>query len=341
MTEAFRVTQRDIAQKYGCSRATVSLALVGHPRISERVRREIVQLAEEMGYRPDPALTILARERFARRTPEYRANLAYLVHSGTSYELQVRHLDAAKRRAERNGYQVAPFDLAEYSSGFAAAKVLYNRGVRGVIIPSMPVEVERYLSDRSWDRFTIVCCSLGWARFVFNVVTNDVFAAARLAWNEVVSRGYTRIGAAMFRHEPVAEDDFARHGGSLAMQGALIPKRKRLPILVDCLPTDRQTFLAWFEKHRPDVVISFVSRVYDWLVGAGYKVPEDVAFACLNVWPHERYSGVEIADVELAEAAIDFLVAQIHRNERGIPRLQQSLMIEPRWLEGTTLPRKS
>ena len=67
MTHLLRVTQRDVAQKYGCSHATVSLALSGNPRISERVRAEIIELAEQMGYRPDPSLSHLARTRFARR----------------------------------------------------------------------------------------------------------------------------------------------------------------------------------------------------------------------------------------------------------------------------------
>ena len=338
MTNFLRVTQRDVARKYGCSHATVSLALSGNPRISDPVRAEIARLAEEMGYRPDPSLSLLARDRFARRAAKYRATLAYLVHSSATGAMQLRHFEASRRRAEQSGYQVERFDLADYSSGSAAAQVLYNRGVRGVIIPSMPAPVEDYLRDPAWERFTIVCCTLGWARFVYNVVTDDVFAATRLAWNEVVSRGYRRIGAAMFRHEPIAEDDFARHGASLALQELLVPRRSRIPVLVDCDPFDRERFLHWFERHRPEVVISFISRACEWLVAAGYRVPEDVAFACLNVRPQERYTGVLIPDPDLATTAVDFLIAQIHQNQRGVPRVQQSLMLEPQWREGKTLP---
>ncbi len=338
MSNLLRVTQRDVAQKYGCSHATVSLALSGNPRISEKVRAEIMQLAEKMGYRPDPSLAQLARSRFARRTSDYRANLAYLVHSKATGAMQLRHLDAARRRAEQSGYKVESFDLANYASGSSAAQVLYNRGVRGIIIPSMPALVEDYLRDHAWERFTIVCCSLGWARFVYNVVTDDVFAATRLAWSEVISRGYKRIGAAMFRHNPIAEDDYTRHGASVAQQEALVPKNRRIPILVDCDPLDRDTFIRWFERHRPEVVLSFISRACEWLVDSGYRVPEDVAFTCLNVRPQERYTGVLIPDPDLATTAVDFLISQIHQNQRGVPRVQQSLMLEPQWREGKTLP---
>ena len=338
MTSLLRVTQRDVARKYGCSHATVSLALSGNPRISDEVRAAIVKLAEDMGYRPDPSLSQLARSRFARRAAKYRANLAYLVHSKADGSRQLRHLEAARKRAEQSGYRVELFDLANYASGASAAQVLYHRGVRGIIIPSMPTLVEDYLKDPAWERFTIVCCTLGWARFVYNVVTDDVFAATRLTWNEVVSRGYRKIGAAMFRHDPIAEDDFARHGASFAQQEALVPKRRRIPILMDCDPHDRDRFMKWFERYRPEVVISFISRACEWLVGAGYRVPEDVAFACLNVLPHERFTGVLIPDPDLATTAVDFLIAQIHQNQRGVPRVQQSLMLEPQWREGKTLP---
>lgn len=338
MTKFFRVTQRDIARKMGCSHATVSLALSGNPRISADVRAKVMQIAEEMGYRPDPSLSLLARDRFARRAASYRATLAYLVHSKAKGAFQLRHFEAAQGRAEQSGYQVVRFDLADYASGHAAAQVLYNRGIRGVMIPAMPAVVESYLRDPAWERFTIVCCTLGWARFVYNVVTDDVFAATRLVWSEVFARGYRRIGGAMFKHDPVAEDDFARHGGSLVQQQALIPKNRRIPILVDCDPFDRKRFLEWFERHRPEVVISFISRACGWLVEAGYRVPEDVAFACLNVRSTEPYTGVRILDPDLATTAVDFLIAQIHQNQRGIPRTQQSLMLEPQWLEGRTLP---
>ena len=341
MTGALRVTQLDVARQYGCSRATVSLALSGHPRISDKVRREIVALADRLGYRPDPSLSMLARDRFARRPAGFRAVLAYLVHPKVRYSNQLRHLAVVQRCAARNGYHVERFDLSRYISGESAAKVLFNRGIRGVIIPCMPMEVKRYITPGAWDDFTVVCCSLGWVRFDYNVVTNDVFAATRLVWNEVVSRGYRRIGAAMFRHDPVAEDDHARYGASVALQELLVPPAERLPILVDCGPRDRDRFLRWFERHRPEVVISFVSRACEWLTSAGYRVPEDVAFACLNVWPHERYTGVAIDDDAMGEAALEFLVAQLQHNQHGLPKLQRLLMLAPRWLEGRTLPRRT
>lgn len=344
MTAAARVTHRDIAEEFGCSRATVSLALSGHPRIREEIRKQIRDLAEKMGYRPDPSLAMLARNRFSPRSPQFRGTLAYLVDSSNSreapHELQTRHLLPASRRAEERGYHVFEFDLADYPSSEAASHVLHHRGVAGLLLPTLPGTAEPLFRDASWNRFTIVCCSLGWLRGPHHIVTNDVFEGASLTWRKVIERGYTRIGGAVFKHTPTAQDDFARLGAFVAQQEEFIPAEKRIPLL-RCGPFDRDAFLAWFEQHRPEVVISFLSRAAEWLTAAGYRLPEDVAFACLGVWPREPFAGVVIPTQHIGEAAADFLIDQIHSNQRGIPKRQLSLLVEPEWQEGRTLPAKS
>lgn len=341
MTEKPRVTHRDIAMKIGCSRATVSLALSGNPRIREKVRNKIQALAKRMGYRPDPNLAELARHRFHPRSGSYRGSLAYIVDSADTkeapYILQTRHLKSARQRADERGYQVFEFDLADYSSSEAASRVLYNRGVRGVLIPTLPQPVEPLLLGEGWNQFAIVYCSLGWMRAANHIVTDDVFAGACLVWRRVVERGYRRVGGAIFKHSPIAQDDFARFGAFVAQQQELIPSREQIPFL-RCDPHDEKAFIRWFERHRPEVIISFISEPVIWLERAGYSVPKDVAFACLGVWPNEPYSGVAIPDLELGMAAADFLIDQVHSNQRGVPKVQLSLLVEPRWLEGKTLP---
>jgi hypothetical protein len=37
--------------------------------------------------------------------------------------------------------------------------------------------------------------------------------------------------------------------------------------------------------------------------------------------------------------AVDTLIAKIHANERGIPETPRRIMIEGRWVHGTTAPR--
>ncbi len=333
-----RVTHRDIGEKTGFDKSTVSLALRGSPRLPEETRRKIVEMAEKMGYRPDPAIAMLARHRWANQETERGVTLVYLVHKKRpALELQRRHFAGARKRAEERGYNLVEFDLSAYPSGAAASKVLFNRGIRGVILPTMPPEVDPDLHEFQWEKFTVIGCSVGWLRTAFHIVTPDKFEGARLAWQQVVKRGYRRIGAALFRHQPVAVDDFARLGASYAEQMELVAEEDRVPFLL-CPPSDRDSFLAWVKKHRPDVIISLIAaKPYRWLTEAGYRVPEDIGLASLHAWPHETYSGVSLQTDLVARSAVDFLISQMLDNNWGLPEAQQVLLLEPEWHEGTTL----
>jgi DNA-binding LacI/PurR family transcriptional regulator len=337
--EAVRTTQRDVAARFGCHRSTVSLALSGHPSIPEPVRRQICELAEQMGYRPDPALAQLARNRFLARTEVPAGALAYLVQTqdGCYRTHQLPSFAAVKRRAEERGYHVQQFDLASCHSGDAVTRMLHQRGILGVIIPRMPPGTAAYFTGAGWRQFAVACCSVGWVRPPFHVVAPDMFDAMRRLWRETVRRGYRRIGGAVFRHHPVSEDDHARYGAALVEQQELIPAGSRLPIL-RCEPEDRAAFLAWVERHRPDAIISFLSRGYEWLVEAGYRVPEDVAFACFGIWPHESFTGFAVPHDEVGRTTVDFLIEQLHANQRGFPEVPRTVRHERRWVEGRTLP---
>ena len=55
-TESFgimAVTHQTIADAAGVTRATVSPALRGHPRISAATREHIRRIADDLGYRPE------------------------------------------------------------------------------------------------------------------------------------------------------------------------------------------------------------------------------------------------------------------------------------------------
>ena len=79
------VPQRAVAEHLGLSQATVSMALAGHPRIPAETRDRVLAAADELGYRPNPALRSLARYRKSVREPTYHATLAW-VHTLNSAE---------------------------------------------------------------------------------------------------------------------------------------------------------------------------------------------------------------------------------------------------------------
>ncbi|MCT4673488.1 MAG: LacI family transcriptional regulator [Prolixibacteraceae bacterium] len=57
------ITIHDIAKRLGISSSTVSRALNNHSRISDRTKKRVHELAEELGYRPNAAATALRMKR--------------------------------------------------------------------------------------------------------------------------------------------------------------------------------------------------------------------------------------------------------------------------------------
>jgi len=50
-------------------------------------------------------------------------------------------------------------------------------------------------------------------------------------------------------------------------------------------------------------------------------------------------SGINQNNRIIGRTAVDMLVAKIHANERGIPLNPRRILIEGRWMPGTTAPR--
>lgn len=335
-----RVTHKDIAERLGLDKSTVSLALRNNRGISAATRQRVQAMAEELGYRPDPALSTLARQRWAGHETGSGSALAYLIDSRTENASHLRRfLLTARQRAEQRGYVLHEFDLAAYPTMKTVGRILLNRGIRGLLLPEFPTTNGPGILDLPVSDFTVVGLGQGWLATPFHFVARDIFAGTRRIWGEVVKRGYQRIGGAILWHTPQAVDDAARYGASAAAQFERVPVRRRLPFLTTG-HSDRDGFLAWMDRHRPDAVIGFMPWVYDWIIGSGRRVPQDVAFASLSVVREceAHISGmVRQADI-IGAAGVDALIAAMHEDEWGVPPLQHALLLEPLWNEGTTLP---
>ena len=91
------VTQKDIAQTLGISRALVGYALNGHPRVSAETRKRVLEVVERTGYQPNSS----ARALVTGRT--YQINLC-LPALGNSFYSEIM------RQFENLTHQT-PYDL--------------------------------------------------------------------------------------------------------------------------------------------------------------------------------------------------------------------------------------
>lgn len=332
-----------IAEEAGVSKATVSLALRGHPSIPASTRNRIKEIADKHSYHPDPAISAIASSRWKSRTPDYLSTMAYVINTTKeSKAVQLSFFDHANQAAQESGYKLEVFDINSYPSPKACSRVLYSRGIRGLLLGA-PKPRDILTVNLDWDKFTAVCLSLGYHRVPIHYVTNDIFHATRLAWEKAFEYGYRRIGAALYLHQPAAEDDYFRLGGSFAAREILpIESRDHIPFLT-CNHENKEAFLSWYRQYRPEVVIAFNSRTYEFLQEEGIRVPEDVAVINLKArrLKHTQLAGIADATQITAQTAIELLISEIKENNWGIPKYQKSIMIEPVWLDGHSLPRKT
>jgi DNA-binding LacI/PurR family transcriptional regulator len=112
----------------------------------------------------------------------------------------------------------------------------------------------------------------------------------------------------------------------------------------ECVPVEmpeewtRENFLKWFERHRPDALIGAVRPAREWLAEKGVQCPRDVGLVLLD-WDEEMqdYASVDQNATATGAAAVDLVLGQMRRNERGIPEIPQTVLVDSVWREGATV----
>ena len=335
-----RISLSDIAKASGYHRSTVSLALRDPRGINSETRQLIKDLAETLGYRPDPVLQQMARQRWRKERAPLQECLAYISHKQWNPAgIESQLAPVAAKHAEKFGYRLEEINTTPETSASTLKRVIRARGIRGVLFHGFRYKEIPPSFNLDWNELTGVCFSVGRLRPPIHTVNFDAFMGARVAFSKAREAGYQRIGAALFSHRPATEDDFARKGGILCEQFDL-PEENRLPLLT-CDFEDREAFEKWYEKCEPDCVIGFTNGPLKWLRSMGLKAPEDVGFASLGVARGSETAGVVKDFGELVESAIELLATEIRENNTGVPRTLKYTLIEPQWCEGSTLRKKA
>jgi len=339
-----------LAEKLGISQAAVSMALAGHPRISEEMRARVLAMAESLGYRPDPALRSLARYRRAARPESYHATLAW-VHSMESPDswkgsaVYGEFFDAAARRAERLGYKLDNFWIDPNTlSDNRASQILVSRGIRGLLLVPHGLPHHAYRLD--WEKFSAVrLIDYTQEKPSLHCVATDHYLVALTVLDEVMARGYRRPALITTR----ALDERLLNHPSAAYLARSAADKVEWPGVYwndDC---DEARFRRWLAKTKPDVLLLGYSeqtfrQVIRWVKSSGRAVPEELGY-CMLCLPDQRFpdsefsglSGIDECWAELAERSVELLVHSLEHFDVGLPDLHMRHLMQGRWVEGTTL----
>lgn len=336
----------EIAARAGVSQGTVSLSLANHPRIPSATRAKIRAIADRLGYRPNPYVSALMRQR-RLGLPEGGAPLVALVNrfatedgwrNNLSHTVREMHAGAIAQ-ADRRGYRTEEFWL--HQEGMSAdrfSRMLHARGIHGVLLSPPPVGQAPL--ELRWELFAVVNLSVPLPSLTVTTVCNDHFFSVLQIARHCRQLGYRRPGLLLLDHH--RERFQCRWDGGLAAGCMLEPELSPTATLTIPNWETLEPIASWLERERPDVVVSpSAELLIPYLRRLGWRVPTDIGLASLAC-PTRRHrcSGIFQNGELIGATALDVLLGQVERNERGLPEQAQTIMVQGVWNDGSTLRRR-
>lgn len=324
-----RVGLREVAQAAKVCLMTASLSLRDHPKISKPTRQRVRQIAEQLGYRPDPQIAqLMGRLRASRMV---RGSVVVGMISLRTDAAGVHPYDALvrrglTRRADELGLSVSLFRLSEYRGELKRLiRVVQTRGIRGVVLlPSPePIALDPTIE---WDGLSVVAAttSISSPRF-HQVVPNQLYNMMQLI-ERLHKRGLTRIVAILDR----SLEERTHHNYSLALSWH--GHRRRILLLPDETPAaerDRR-IEQWLQRHQPDVVLAqHADQIAKFLTpGRTTRKAGEVELVSLAGRSDTRIPYQDQLPELIGVSAMSLLAGMIHTNETGIPAHPQITTID-------------
>lgn len=331
---------RSLADACGLSPSTASRALSGHPNVKPAVREQVLAAAVRLGYRRNQLVGALMSHVRSGHTQRFLGTLA-VVHVPSPEQLTPRPMqqlmiDAARERARALGFNLDVFSL-DQSRPAALGRMLHARGVQGVImLYSTITDTDRGFP---WAHFALAEIDYGATVLQKHAVQIDHHLTLTGALFRLRTLGYRRIGMFIerFKDDRLLFKWNAAFRAFQEVQGGI----GHVPVLMRAKMSEEE-FLAWHREHEPDLVIGHLDVAIEWMRDANIAVPRQTGFFNLN-W-NERgrpCAGLDLRPELQGTAAVDTVVAQIHRNERGLPVDPHSVLVSGRWVDGPTLRRSA
>ena len=327
------VTMSEIARRAHVAPSTVSRALRDDPAIPVARRIEIKRLAEELGYHPNPLVsTLMAQVHSGRRVgdPDRIAWIDLWPRGvSTPAVFMSQLLSGARWRAVALGYEIEVHKAGDQAlTPERLRQILLSRSQWGFIIPPVPQHAMHFPLVMTELAGVTIGTSL--AGPPLHRVTTNHFLSAQLGWDTLHDKGFKRIGLAL---SPRMN---ARLNGQWLGGYVAAPLRRGgefplPPLLVN--ESDGTKFERWMKEHQPDALLLAESFIATWAQSADVSGTSP-ALAWLALEPEQtNVWGLDYRAENIGSAAVDMVVGQIHRNERGSPAHPHTLLLDSVWTE--------
>lgn len=339
-------TVRSLALVLGLSRTTVSDALSGSPRVDPGTAQRVRKAARDAGYVRNPLAGALMSELRRSRGSTFRGVLAAVdldAQDRPSYaaryhrELQI----GATERAAELGFKVELFRVGRGGvSVHRLDSILQSRGIHGLIF--LPSWADPDFSKLDWMRYAGVYTDYIIERPALHSICCAHYRAMMSALQRLVALGYRRPGLFL----DLQHDERLQH----RWEAAFLAFEQRNSA-VEPIPTlvleklTPEAFMRWFRRHKPDVVLGHHTEAMAWMEACGARLPATHGFVCLNILRKTcPCAGFDLQPRLLGARGAEIVIAQLQRNEIGIPAWPTTTTIPARWVDGPTLrkgPRRA
>ncbi len=316
-----RATLQDVAEAAGVGVATVSYALRGSAKIPAATTARVREAAARLGYRPNPRVAeLMATVRRGGRLPSGdRLALVWPERARGTFERLVA--GGARARAAERGYALEEFRLAAFAGRAGRlVEILRARGIEGVVF-GPALTRDRVEVDWPWEDFAMAVIGSAEWRAPLSRAAHHHYEAMRLALAALERAGARRPVALL----DAVTNERAHRGWQaawLAYGGADAAGRLKL------LAAEEDA-AEWVRARGADGVVADKGRTLARLGEATPQVAVVLSRVAGDPWP-----GVAQGYDVIAGHAVDLVVAQLQRNERGLPDPPRALLFPGRWAEG-------
>ena len=323
-----RVTSRDVAERAGVSRTTVSFVLnnVQGVHISEETRKRVLQAAEELGYVPNAAARSLASRRTQTLGLVLVRNQSHL--ASDAFLPQVIHgLAQATRHA---GFRLLLEPVEDFSHPDAYIHLVRSKRIDGIVL-SGPRSDDEQLTALVREGFPVVLLGqLPGNSACFVDVDNR--NAAREAVEHLIRLGHRRIGCITNAPPEYTAGADRLAGYRDALQAAGIPFEERLVRFGNFVPeSGYQAAHSLLRETTPPTALFVASDVVAFGAMAairehGLTIPADIALVGFDDVPLARYvdpplTTVYLPAAELGQRAGQMLINLIQEGDVSTPHI--------------------
>ncbi|AEE15896.1 LacI family DNA-binding transcriptional regulator [Treponema brennaborense] len=321
MTKSGKPTIKDLAEKAGVSKTAVSFAFNSPERISSETYQRIMEIAEKMGYSPDPVARILAK----RETKSIGILLPQSIPETFQNPYITEILRGIGSVCDREGLSIlvlSPF------KGIIAHTIL-NAAVDGLVIIGVTgtSDVHAVCRQRNMPYVTI---DAGQSSDYVNVGIDDKSAARKLT-EMLLEHGHRRICVCTL--EPISTDLTdtassetmqARRAGIFEAARHELAENAGAVYFVDTGATYERAYQIALQelkrKDRPTAVCCMAAiqayGFYRAVRDVGLSIPEDVSVVTFDALPmssvlYPQLTAVNQPGFEKGEAAAGLLVKLI------------------------------